>query len=186
MKGFAKIAAVLVATTLIAGACSKKSTPAPATTTAAAAATTTAAPDNTGVVYTSHEFGFDGPSTLPAGTKAISLTNDGAQDHEMIMVKLDDAHASMTEEDVVNFVKSEKPNSPPPPWATIVGGVVPPIANGKTGQALFGDFTNPQKPKINPNGELEPGTYVFMCFVTDPTTKLPHAAMGMVKKVTVS
>jgi hypothetical protein len=186
MKGFAKIAAVLVAMTLIAGACSKKSTTTAPTTQAAAptmAASTTSA---AGAAYTAHEFGIDGPATLPAGTKVITLTNNGAQEHEMIMVKVDDAHASETEEDIVNFVKTEKPNSPPPSWATIVGGVVPPIAHGKTGQAVFGDFSNPQKPTINPTGALEPGTYFFMCFVTDPTTKMPHAALGMVKKVTVS
>ena len=34
--------------------------------------------------------------------------------------------------------------------------------------------------------DLEPGTYVALCFVFDPATGMPHAAMGMVAVVTVS
>ena len=33
--------------------------------------------------------------------------------------------------------------------------------------------------------DLAPGTYVALCFVFDPATGMPHAAMGMVAVFTV-
>lgn len=180
MNKIVRIAVVVLAATLVAGACAKKTTaPSPA----AQPATNDSPAAASGVTYTSHEFSFDGPSSLPAGTKDVTLTNEGAQKHQLVMIQVDEAHAGWTTEEVIAFVESD-PNAQPK-WATVAGGVVQPIGNGESGQAVFGDFSA-EKPKIDPDGSLQAGTYFFMCFVTDPESKKPHAAIGMVEKVTVA
>jgi hypothetical protein len=137
------------------------------------------------VSYTAHDFGYDGPDTLPAGTSDITLENVGANEHEMIIIRLD-KHQDWTEEQIVDYVKND-PDAQPK-WAVPVGGLLtesgpPIIAPGESAPIVWLDFSaGGNAPTAVEDGSLEPGTYLFMCFVGKP----PHAAMGMVKKVTVS
>jgi hypothetical protein len=157
------IIASAVGIVLILGACSKSSTP---TTTSPAANAPTSMAATTGVSYTAHDFSFDGPDTLPAGTKDITFTNAGAQDHEMLFIRLDQ-HQDWTAEQIAAYVKKDPKAQPK--WAIPVGGVVPPIKPGASGKMMFFDFSG-QQPVPIPDGSLEPGTYMVMCFVTDPAT----------------
>jgi hypothetical protein len=169
-----------VAVMFIAGACSKDN----ATTDTSPVAQESAAMPVGPVAYTAHEYGFDGPATLPAGTSDITVENAGTVDHEMTIIRLD-KNQDWTEQQIVDYVKNDPQAQPK--WAVPVGGLYkatgpPIIAPGETASVVFLDFSS-GKPTVVENGSLEPGTYLFMCFAG----KSPfHAGMGMVKKITVS
>ena len=137
------------------------------------------------VEYTAHDFGFDGPDTLPAGTSDITMKNIGANDHEMVIIRLD-KHQDWTEQQAIDYV-TDKPKAEPE-WAVPVAGLFtesgpPVIAPGESAPVVFLDFSaGGNAPTVLEDGSLEPGTYLFMCFVGNP----PHATQGMVKKVVVS
>ena len=129
--------------------------------------------------------GSGGPYTLPAGTSDITAENVGANDHEMLIIRLD-KNQDWTEEQIVEYVKNDPQKRPK--WAVPVAGLLtesgpPTIAPGESAPVVFTDFSSGNKaPTVDEDGALEPGTYLFMCFLGKP----PHAAMGMVKKVTVT
>jgi len=137
------------------------------------------------VSYTAHDFGYDGPDTLPAGTSDITMENEGAVGHEMLIIRLD-KHQDWTEQQAIDYV-TDKPKAEPK-WAVPVGGLFteagpPVIAPGESAPVVFLDFSaGGDAPNILENGSLEPGTYLLMCFVGNPA----HATQGMVKKITVS
>lgn len=148
----------------------------------------TAMPTASGAAaYTATEYSFDGPDTLPAGTSDITVENVGSGDHEMVIIRLD-KHQDWTEDQVVDYVKNDPQGQPS--WAVPVGGLLtakgpPIIAPGETAPVVFMDFGDGTKaPTAVKDGALEAGTYLFMCFLGSKDQ--PHAAMGMVKKVTVS
>lgn len=169
-----------VAVMLVAGACSKDS----ATTDTSPAAQESDAVPAGPAAYTAHEFGFDGPDTLPAGTSDITVENVGAVDHEMTIIRLD-KNQDWTEEQFVEYVKNDPEARPK--WAVPVAGLLtesgpPTIAPGESAPVVFMDFSSGGQPTPIVDGSLEPGTYLFMCFLGDP----PHATTGMIKKITVS
>lgn len=112
-----------------------------------------------------HDFGFSMPSTLNAGAQTLKVTNDGPQPHEMSLVKLADGK---TIDDMRAFMSSGAPEGPPP--FTSVGGMQA-IAPHTAGWL-----------KLN----LQPGNYVALCFVPDPTSGKAHAELGMVMPFTVA
>ena len=170
-----------VAAILMASACSDDST----TTDSSPAAQASIAAPVVPVTYTAHDFGYDGPDTLPAGTSDITMENVGANDHEMIIIRLDQ-HEDWTEQQVIDYV-TDNPKAEPK-WAVPVGGLLtesgpPVIAPGERAPVVWLDFSaGANAPTAMEDGSLEPGTYLFMCFLGKP----PHATQGMVKKVTVS
>lgn len=112
------------------------------------------------------------------------MENVGANDHEMLIVRMD-ANRDWTEEQVVEYVKNDPQKRPK--WAVPVGALYvangpPVIGAGESASVQFMDFPSNGQPTVVEDGSLEPGTYLFMCFLGKP----PHAAMGMVKKVTVT
>lgn len=162
------------------GACTKTTTTSPTAQTSPAAPV----PAN----YVAREFAFEGPSSLPAGTSDITLTNEGAQPHFMVVVRLD-KNQDWTAEDAVAYIKA-KPNAQPK-WAPLVAGAFgpkgAPLNPGESAPVMFFEpTTGNQQPKPLPGGSLEPGSYLMLCFVGDPESKQPHAALGMVEKVTVA
>jgi len=173
MAGRTWIAACALGTAVVLGACTKSTT-----TTGASPQTAPAKPGP--VTYTAHDFSFEGPATLPAGTKEITLENAGAQKHQLVFVRLD-KNQDWTAQDAIDYI-NENPNAEPK-WAVVVGATQP-IKPNDSVPVGFGDFTG--KPKIDPNASLEPGSYLVMCFVGDPQTKQSHAELGMVEKVTVA
>lgn len=176
------VVGLAVAVIMVAGACSKDSTtPAASPASQESAATSTEAPTTGVAAYTAYEMGFDGPDTLPAGISDITMENVGTVNHMMFIVRLD-KNQDWTEEQVVAFVKNDPQAQPK--WAPSIGGVEEPVAPGETGTVQFMDFSSGGQPTVIKDGSLEPGTYLFMCFLG--SKQQPHAAMGMVKKVTVT
>ena len=175
MKKTHVITACAVGLALIVSACTKSST---STTTQKPAEPAKPVP----VTYTAREFSFEGPDTLPAGTNKVTLENAGAQMHQLIFVQLN-KNQDWTAQDAVDFVKSN-PNAQPK-WAEVTG-VTRPIKPDASTAVGFGVFPPGGKPKIDPNASLEPGAYLVMCFVGDPQSKESHAALGMVKTLTVA
>lgn len=114
---------------------------------------------------TLQDFAFVGLETLSAGQHTVTVTNDGPQPHEATIVKLADGIAAA---DLVPMFTSTEPPTGPPPF-TSAGGVAG-IGNGMT---------------VAMDVDLEPGNYAFLCFVPDPASGQPHAALGMVGALTV-
>jgi plastocyanin len=111
------------------------------------------------------DFAFVGLDSLSAGPHTVSVTNNGPQAHEATIVKL--AEGIEASALIPMFTSTEPPTGPPP--FTSVGGVAG-IASGAT---------------VTMDVDLEPGKYAYLCFVPDPATGQPHAALGMVGALTV-
>lgn len=113
------------------------------------------------------DFQISMPSELSAGKHTFKITNQGPQQHELIVAHL---APGKTGDDLLKFIESAGPNSTTPP--PIVGQPTgfSPVAAGVVGYQDF-DFT--------------PGSYVAICFLPDPATGKPHAALGMVTPFTV-
>ncbi len=109
------------------------------------------------------DYSFNIAPALTAGHHVIRVENDAAQDHEMVIVKLD---AGKTPDDVVKFVSTMKG---PPPGA-FIGGV------SGVGHGMVDVFPV----------DLAAGDYAIMCFVPDAKDGKMHALHGMKLLVHVS
>lgn len=124
---------------------------------------------------TAKDYSFEGlPDTLDAGTAAILLTNDGAEPHEMAVMRKAEGVTQSWEE--ILALPQEEAEA----LVLQVGGAFAPT-NGAKGLALL---------------ELVPGDYVVACFVPTGTTMTadgeftegtgaPHFMAGMVKEFKV-
>jgi hypothetical protein len=112
--------------------------------------------------------GFDGKGT-------VDISNQGAQVHEMVIVKL---KKGKTVDDAKKFFlvpPGAAPPPGPPPFDAIPG------LGGVTG------LSAQQHAWLNMN--LTPGNYVLICFFPDtstPAPQLPHALKGMVNEFTIT
>ena len=106
-------------------------------------------------------FKFQMPATIAAGLNTFELVNVANQPHEMILFKLS---PGKTQADVISYLKSQKGQPP----GTPVGGLFD-LDPGHTSYLRVG---------------VPAGNYVALCFVTDPKTHLPHAALGMLMPFT--
>jgi hypothetical protein len=106
-------------------------------------------------------FKFHMPSAVPAGRDTFRVVNSGTQPHEMGLFKL---APGKTMADVVAFLKSQKGQPP----GSFAGGLFD-LDPGQTSYLVQA---------------VAPGNYVALCFVTDPKTHLPHAALGMIMPFT--
>jgi plastocyanin len=111
------------------------------------------------------DMAYVGLTTLTPGEHTVAVSNAGPQPHEATLVKLNEG---TTAEQVVQFFTSSEPPSGPPPW-TSAGGIA----------AIATDTSATME--IN----VEAGEYAFICFVPDPASGRPHAALGMVGGLTV-
>jgi hypothetical protein len=113
------------------------------------------------------DFAFDAPDTIPAGEISLDAVNNGPQSHELALAQLAEG---FTVEDLLALFAGEgaPPESGEPPF--IFYGQVAVLSNGLSGQASF---------------NLQAGTYTLLCFVTDPDSGAPHAALGMFKDIVV-
>ncbi len=110
---------------------------------------------------TEQEFSFTAPTTVQAGENIVEVTNAGQQIHMMSLVRLD---PGKTIQDVIALLSSGGAQGGPPPWAHPVPGV-PDLAPGLSAYTVL---------------NLDPGTYVMLCFDIDPATMQPHVAEGMI------
>lgn len=109
------------------------------------------------------DYSFTLSTPLTAGSHTIRVENDGAQPHEVEIVRLAPGKSAA---DVAVWVDHQYG---PPPGEPLGG--VPAIPVGTHAYVTF-DFT--------------PGQYALLCFVPDIKDGKPHAAHGMVKQISVS
>lgn len=109
------------------------------------------------------DYSFTLSTPLTAGTHTIRVENDGAQPHEVQLVRLAPGKSAA---DMAVWV--DRQYGPPP--GEPIGGV-PAIPVGAHA-FITENFT--------------PGQYALLCFVPDMKDGKPHAAHGMVKQITVS
>jgi hypothetical protein len=116
------------------------------------------------------DFAFAGiPSELPAGPVSFKFTNDGAEEHEIIVVRKNDGVTESWDE---LLALPEEETDAKVAFVTATGG-----APGDTAYA---------------EGILEPGEHIAVCFVPQGSmdgaegSGPPHAMVGMTTEFTVS
>jgi uncharacterized cupredoxin-like copper-binding protein len=117
------------------------------------------------VTFTATEYAFSGPSSIPAGLTQINLVNEGHEAHHLFLARLDEGK---TVEDVMAVLQQEE-EGPEPDWVHFYGGV--------------SDVAPGERNSVTVN--LDPGTYVQLCFVPDEAG-VPHFAHGMVNTFAVT
>ncbi len=134
--------------------------------TVSGSASTAALPETTATV-TASEYTFE-TDGLAAGEQTVEFTNAGEQFHHLIAAPI--AEGS-TFDEALAFLSSEEPPEGPPP------------VDFESAQdlAVIGPGTS-QTADLN----LQAGSYVFMCFITDREGGPPHFAQGMAVQVDIS
>jgi uncharacterized cupredoxin-like copper-binding protein len=97
------------------------------------------------------------PSTLTAGPTTFRLVNRGRELHQLYLVKLANGKKA------ADYVHALKPGTPPPSWATDVGG-----PNG----------VDPGATSLAATVPLTPGHYAALCIIPGPDG-VPHIMKGM-------
>lgn len=143
---------------LLAGACATGERASDST---GAAGTSASVPNVVTVKAT--EYTFDAPDTIEAGLTTVRLEAGGKELHHVSIIRLDSGRT------IDDFTKAMKPNAPFPAWAVEVGGPNPPRPGGVAEATM----------------NLEPGNYLFVCFVPSPDG-VPHVAKGMITPITVT
>jgi hypothetical protein len=119
------------------------------------------------------DFSFNGLDKLTAGDTLWKVSNKGAQPHMMVIAQVPDG---TTEAQVMAAVMSDDNATPQP------GALTPDqFKDTKNGVLLLSSMQTMWLPVT-----FEKGTYVAVCFVTDPSNGQPHAMEGMIKIFTIS
>jgi len=119
------------------------------------------------------DFAFEGLDGDVAGSGLWEITNTGEQPHMLVMTGVPEG---TTEQQVLNALMSEEGGTPaadalnPEDLRFVSEGVL----LLSSGQTMYLPVS------------LDAGTYVAICFVTDPDTGQLHAMEGMIKTFTVS
>ena len=112
--------------------------------------------------FTLTDFSLDMPDSLSAGTANYRVVNDGPQDHEFALLKL---QPGTTATDVLGFYRAPQPERP----FTPVGGMQA-LRAGESGSVVL---------------NLQPGSVAAVCLLPDSASGLAHLYPGMVKLFTV-
>ena len=112
-------------------------------------------PADVNVRLSDYKFGLSKP--LTAGHHVIRVTNDAAQDHEVLFVKL---APGATTKGLAEWVEAGMKGAPP---AMPLGGVTP-LSKGRSSTVAL---------------DLTPGTYGMVCFLPDVKDGKPHSMHGM-------
>ena len=113
---------------------------------------------------TATEYSFTMPDEIKAGLVTFNTANKGGLYHEFALAKLEDGK---TVDDVNALIASGAQETPD--WITDIGGV--PVLSPGHSEKL--------------TRKLDPGTYVFICFIPGPDGA-PHVMHGMVKLFTAT
>jgi hypothetical protein len=116
------------------------------------------------LALTLHDFSFTLDHAPAAGHQTWRVDNAGSQVHEAILVRLEPGATGQS------FTAAFGPNATGPPPGTFVGGF------SEQDPGMHGLFTV----------DLGAGHYVLLCFVTDPASKAPHFALGMMHEFTIA
>jgi hypothetical protein len=119
------------------------------------------APEIAGTM-TLRDFGFEIPDTVAAGAVNFRVFNAGPQPHELNILKLAPGASA-------GDVLAWSPEQGTPPPFEAVGGM-----NGLS-QGVDNYMTL----------DLQPGEYVAICNIPDPSSGLPHSQLGMIQPFTV-
>ncbi len=120
-------------------------------------------PPATVLEYTATDYHFEGPREAPAGRALFRLTNQGAEPHHLVVVRMERGRT------YDSLMAALRIPGPPPPWIRALGG---PNAVSPGGEG-------------NAEEHLEPGHYAVLCFI--PTADgVPHLAKGMVSPLEVT
>ena len=103
------------------------------------------------------------PDTIPAGLTTFTLVNGGQEPHHAVLLHITEPK---TTQEIMTALQQP---GPPPAWIR-----VPPGPN----LALPGDSSNA-------TSVLEPGHYMFVCFISSPDGQM-HVMKGMTKEFTVT
>src|SRR3989475_7393207 len=119
------------------------------------------------ITITATDYAFGVPDTIPAGLTTFRLVNQGKELHHASLVRLLDGKT------VADFqaalAAAMKNHTPPPSWMTFAGGPNA-VTLGDTGVATE---------------TLEPGSYVFVCWIPS-LDGVPHVMKGMMHPLVVS
>jgi uncharacterized cupredoxin-like copper-binding protein len=113
--------------------------------------------------FLAHDYGFNGPDSLPAGMTVIRILNQGQEPHHIQLVKLiqgkgpADLMAALQD----SFIQF-------PPWAKQMGGPNGVSAGGQADATVY----------------LDPGSYVLICVIPSSQGQ-PHVVLGMQKALQV-
>ncbi len=141
-------------------ACGERQEATVADTTSAPSTTAVPAAEGTGLDLTAVDYGFEGiPQSVPAGPVTVTLTNEGAEEHQAVLVRLDDG---VTPEQYTAAAAEDAAAA----YGMLEGfGGPSPLAPGET---------------VSATSVLTPGTYLALCFIPSPSDGTAHAAKGMV------
>jgi hypothetical protein len=118
------------------------------------------------VMITATDYAFGVPDTIPAGLTTFRLVNQGKELHHASLIRLKDGKTIADFQSGLQAAMQS--HSPPPPWVSFAGGpnAVTPGDTGMTTETL------------------EPGNYVFVCWI--PTADgTPHIMKGMMHGMVV-
>jgi len=118
------------------------------------------------VAITTKDFAFSAPDTVAPGLTTFRVTNEGPQDHHVILGRLEQGKNL---QDLMAFMK-KNPTAEPPflSWRGAGGALA-------AGQTVNGATV-----------DLPAGHYVMMCFVLDPADQRPHLLKGMMRELVVA
>lgn len=117
------------------------------------------------VTITMANYNFTVPENVTAGTKIVAFSNEGTEDHEAPLIRLDEG-ATMAD-----FLAAIQAEAGGPPPGTGVGGVNV-LAPGETVYGIV---------------DFEPATYGLLCFVESEAHEgAAHLELGMIAEFTVT
>ena len=130
-----------------------------------------------GATVTMFEYGFTLEGQLLPGPQLLKVANVGAQPHFMILVQ---PNEPVTKEQVSMLLEAEMAGTPTADAAAAAG-----LSNPD--EWAFSEYAGTISMGATEwiATDLDPGTYVLVCFVPDIESGMPHAFLGMVGVVTV-
>jgi hypothetical protein len=119
------------------------------------------------VTITATDYAFGVPDTIPAGLTTFRLVNQGKELHHASLVRLGEGKSAADFQ--AGLAAAMKSHAPPPSWMTFPGGPNA-VTLGDTGVATQ---------------MLEPGSYVFVCWIPS-LDGVPHVMKGMMHALVVT
>lgn len=150
---------------LVIAACAKSEPKVTDSAAPAAATASSVAPPEVNVVAT--DYAFEAPDTISGGLVSLRLVNKGKELHHVQLVRLTDGK---TYTDMLEYMKTMKPGTPPPSWVQTVGGPNSPPPGSPIAQVV--------------TQELAPGTYAMICVIPS-MDGMPHIMKGMSQSLIV-
>jgi len=119
------------------------------------------------VTITATDYAFGMPDTIPAGLTTFRLVNQGKELHHASLVRLGEGKTAADFQ--AGLAAAMKSHAPPPSWITFPGG---PNAVTLDDTAIATQM-------------LEPGSYVFVCWIPS-LDGVPHVMKGMMHPLVVA